>query len=375
MKRVLFKLSAATLLLLGLPMAGILLAGRPIGPYLEFPPESRFVIHARFRWPVFFGYGIFILAVTVPLLVRGLRASASGMSRQRRAFPWPWWGTVGLVAGALFWFLAWNRFPWFSPFQPHTFTPLWLSFILVVNALSRCRTGRCPMTEKPLFFILLFPVSAAFWWFFEYLNRFVQNWFYTGVHYGAMEYFVYASLSFSTVLPALLSTRDLIAGSGRIGAGFQDFLRIRPARPRILALMTLSAAAAGLFFIGIAPNLLFPLVWISPLLILVGIEALAGDTHILSGIAKGDWTGVLSSALAALLCGFFWEMWNFFSLARWHYSVPYVARFSIFEMPLLGYAGYLPFGLECAAVGRLLENLFPNGGRRGRLPVSVPPAD
>jgi hypothetical protein len=27
-----------------------------------------------------------------------------------------------------------------------------------------------------------------------------------------------------------------------------------------------------------------------------------------------------------------------------------VQRFHLFEMPLLGYAGYLPFGIECALV-------------------------
>jgi hypothetical protein len=28
-----------------------------------------------------------------------------------------------------------------------------------------------------------------------------------------------------------------------------------------------------------------------------------------------------------------------------------VDRFPVFEMPLLGYAGYLPFGLEIALIG------------------------
>jgi len=30
------------------------------------------------------------------------------------------------------------------------------------------------------------------------------------------------------------------------------------------------------------------------------------------------------------------------------FTVPYVQRFRPFEMPLLGYAGYLPFGIACA---------------------------
>jgi hypothetical protein len=36
-----------------------------------------------------------------------------------------------------------------------------------------------------------------------------------------------------------------------------------------------------------------------------------------------------------------------------------VHRYQIFEMPLLGYAGYLPFGLQCAVVGSLLEKMAP----------------
>ena len=46
-------------------------------------------------------------------------------------------------------------------------------------------------------------------------------------------------------------------------------------------------------------------------------------------------------------------MWILYSSAKWVYSIPYVHRFQVFEMPVLGYAGYLPFGLECVAVARL----------------------
>ena len=50
-----------------------------------------------------------------------------------------------------------------------------------------------------------FPASAAFWWFFEYLNRYVWNWYYHGVGVmGAGEYAFFATCSFATVLPAVL---------------------------------------------------------------------------------------------------------------------------------------------------------------------------
>jgi hypothetical protein len=37
-----------------------------------------------------------------------------------------------------------------------------------------------------------------------------------------------------------------------------------------------------------------------------------------------------------------------------------VHEYKIFEMPILGYAGYLPFGLECLAVTKFL---FPDHDR------------
>ncbi len=43
-------------------------------------------------------------------------------------------------------------------------------------------------------------------------------------------------------------------------------------------------------------------------------------------------------------------------LSKWIYEVPFVSRFKIFEMPVLGYAGYLPFGLECAIIGDMLTD-------------------
>ena len=81
-----------------------------------------------------------------------------------------------------------------------------------------------------------------------------------------------------------------------------------------------------------------------------GLLAAAGEATVFDDLGCGDWRTIVRLSLAAVICGCFWEMWNMHSLARWVYDVPYVGRFKIFEMPLLGYAGYGPFGWECAAV-------------------------
>ena len=79
-------------------------------------------------------------------------------------------------------------------------------------------------------------------------------------------------------------------------------------------------------------------------------------------VRAGDWTPVLSLALAALVCGFFWELWNAFSSPRWAYAVPYVDRFRLFALPAVGYAGYLPFGPVCACFWLAWTTLLPEKG-------------
>jgi hypothetical protein len=214
------------------------------------------------------------------------------------------------------------------------------------------------MTDGTRFFLLLFPASAVFWWFFEYLNRFVQNWYYIGVQFSPWPYFWYATLPFSTVLPAVLSTRQYLLSANWISRGYTDVKPIKLSCFGTAAGGVLLLSAAGLAGVGVWPNYLFPLLWVSPLLIITCLQTLMKERHIFSQMAAGNWSGAVAAALAAIFCGVFWEMWNYFSLAKWEYSIPLVHRFQIFEMPLLGYAGYLPFGLECAVIGDMLRTLF-----------------
>ncbi len=56
-------------------------------------------------------------------------------------------------------------------------------------------------------------------------------------------------------------------------------------------------------------------------------------------------------------------MWNYCSLAKWKYCIPYVHRFQLFEMPVLGYMGYLPFGLLCIEITAVVREIFPGDGQ------------
>jgi len=88
---------------------------------------------------------------------------------------------------------------------------------------------RCMMLHRPRYFPSLFPLSAAFWWLFEYLNRFVQNWYYVGVvELSSFEYVFRATLPFSTVLPAVLGTAELLTSYPAVSSAMDHFSPIRP---------------------------------------------------------------------------------------------------------------------------------------------------
>ncbi|MGE3541377.1 MAG: hypothetical protein AB7N91_28580 [Candidatus Tectimicrobiota bacterium] len=352
-------LSLSIICLWGLPLLGASLAGRPLALYLEFPPLTRAGTPAPFSWSIFTLFACLIGSSIAPLVWRVLRSRPRQLPSARpRHFPA--WGWAGLGLGAVAWVLAWTRFPWFAPWQLFTFTPLWLAYVLVVNALTMWRTGHCNMLDRPRAFLWLFPASALFWWYFEYANRFVQNWFYLGGEtLSPWQYFWCATLPFSTVLPAVRSTYELLQSCPRLSAGLAHYLPLQVQSPRLLGLGLLGLGSFGLLGISLWPDYCYPLVWVGPLLILTSWQALLRLPTIFAPLQRGDWRTLWLWALAALVCGFWWEMWNMYSLGKWVYTVPFVNRFHLFEMPLLGYGGYIPFGLECAAVLALLPGTAP----------------
>jgi hypothetical protein len=52
-------------------------------------------------------------------------------------------------------------------------------------------------------------------------------------------------------------------------------------------------------------------------------------------------------------------MWNFYAFPKWVYDIPFFDYLHIFEMPLLGYGGYLFFGPELFALYQLLAAALP----------------
>ncbi len=277
-----------------------------------------------------------------------------------------WHGRIGWLLIAVCWPLNWL---WPGMRTHLLFFPLWLGYILAVDAWVLRRTGSSLLTRSPRDFATFFIISLPVWWLFEILNWRTGNWQYLGrEHFSNLEYFVFASLSFSTVIPAVFSTAEFVGTFGWIER-FAHGPRV-PATDRICRGFFLTGCAMiGLLLAW--PTYFYPFVWASLFFIVEPINVWLGRRSILTRLQRGDWRTVIALWTGALTCGFFWEMWNYFSYPKWTYHVPFANFWHLFEMPLLGYLGYLPFALELFVIVHLVRKRPPElriGGSEGERP-------
>ena len=268
-------------------------------------------------------------------------------------YAFPRHGWIGLGLTLLFWLLNWTlpgtRTHW-------GFFLLWLGYCLTVDGLVFWRTGTSLLTRSPRKYIGLFLVSAPVWWIFELLNLRTQNWTYLGAEiFSALEYAFWTTLSFTTVIPAVFGSAEFIAS-------FDIVKRLKPG----LVIGTDKKTTASFFAFGsimlvlmlLYPKIFFPFLWLSLYFILEPINVWMGNRSLTQWTAEGDWRPVISLWLGVLLTAFFWEMWNFYSYPKWVYQIPWGNWLHVFEMPLLGYGGYLPFALELYALYHLVMGWF-----------------
>ncbi len=273
------------------------------------------------------------------------------VARKKEAFPIHGW--VGIVLALTFWILNWTlegaRTYW-------GFFPMWLGYCLAVDGLVLRRTGTSLLKRSPKKYISLFLISAPAWWLFELINWRVQNWHYQGAELlTPLQFTFWSTLSFSTVIPAVFGSAELVS-SFNFWSKIKPGPRIRPDRKTTIIVFLTGWTMFALMWSW--PEFFFPFVWISVYFILEPINIWLGNRSLGEYTRVGNWRPVLALWAGVLLTGFFWEMWNFYSFPKWTYSVPWVDFWRIFEMPMLGYGGYLPFSLELFAMYHLVLGLF-----------------
>jgi hypothetical protein len=258
-------------------------------------------------------------------------------------------------------------------------TPIaWTGFIIFADAIVWRARGNSWMRSNPREFALLALVSIPLWLVFEGYNLVIRNWYYVGLPENPLLRLFGYAWSYATIWPAIFEGAELSAvWRGKVRLKPDTTGANPPALPAPPALPGLSIATGALmlalpFFAtpSIARYLAAP-VWLGFIFLLDPINDRLGAASLMRDLRDGRVDRIINLLLSGLLCGVLWELWNYWSRAKWHYTVPIMAHVKIFEMPLPGYLGFPPFALECFTmyvfVRRIIHARLPPGAGAGNV--------
>jgi hypothetical protein len=274
----------------------------------------------------------------------------------------PWWFYVGGLFMLVFWALMWSRTQALGDLVYFAFSPMWWGFIVMLDGIVYYRTGgKSLIVSRPSLFAISTVFSIGGWYYFEFFDYFIlSNWYYPYGHTSALPYATIVAIfliAYSTVWPALFEWYTLLNTFPKLVGRYQNGPKLPLSGDLLLW--------GGLLVIGASVVYPYPLfwgVWIGPMAVLTGILIKLNIWTPFTNVAQGNWSAAVLIAVSSLFNGFLWEFWNHGSEAcnpfncsgtvlgtnpnYWIYDVPYVNVIHLYsEMPLLGYFGYLPFGI------------------------------
>jgi hypothetical protein len=264
------------------------------------------------------------------------------------------YGWIGLLLLLVSEYCLFHRI---EPFTTYFYCFAWWSYILLADNLLLRLRGRSLLVGRRRELWQMLPLSVFIWLIFEAFNFIIGNWSYTIAPLETWQRWLGYVVSFATVLPGIFVTSELVELLfGRLSGPFASEYHV--ASPQKKSAASPMFISFGIFLTAaplIWPKYFFPAVWVGPILLFDPLLEYFGIRSLGSDIFAGNRRRVWSLMLGGLLCGLMWEFWNYWAGSRWIYTIPFFGEWKIFEMPILGFLGFIPFALECWILYHLLR--------------------
>ena len=236
------------------------------------------------------------------------------------------------------------------------FTPImWTGYILFMDGLIRRRRGTSLLSDYPLEFGLLCIISIASWAIFEGYNVMLKNWHYVGLPDNMIVRTICYAWAFATISPGMFLTYEYL--DCRL-PGSSPKTPSRLPNAVFYGFVIFGAACMVIPFVW-SSTWMSPLVWMSFAFLIDPLNGRRGERSFLTEFFTGHYRSMSLMFLAGALCGILWEFWNYWAITKWHYDVPYFGHIKIFEMPVLGFLGFMPFAVESYAIYIVIRKLIP----------------
>ena len=237
-----------------------------------------------------------------------------------------------------------------EPLQYFFYLISWWSYIIFADTVLSLREKKFLVLNRDLPFLIV--ISCGFWCIFEITNLRIQNWFYINLPEGTYQRYTGYLLAFGTVIPAIYVTKEIIrrlVGEAKI---------MKPLRTDKYPLYSSLLGSGAFFLLCLWPLYCYALAWIFLAFILDGYNYQKGYASFMRDFEGGVAGNLIATLLSGLACGIIWETWNYWSVAKWVYTVPFFEYIKIYEMPVVGYIGFPIFSLEVVAFVNFLNGLW-----------------
>jgi hypothetical protein len=242
-----------------------------------------------------------------------------------------------VLAGAVIWGIGLAAMAGLiPPLANYTYPIVWWGLLPIVDTYNY-RRHRLSLWrgQARQFLLITIPVSVLFWLLFEALNLAAPQWRYKGGIGILHAQVLFGFIAFATVIPIMVEAYWVVGGPfclpDPFGAVFRKWRG---------AAITIGVILAAIPFV----NRVFWFnqgMWLAPGLVLLPFANSPPCSR-----ARRFAAAIASSGLIA---GFFWEMLNYWARTHWEYLIlPTTPH--LFQMPLLGYTGFIPFALTSMVV-------------------------
>jgi hypothetical protein len=247
------------------------------------------------------------------------------------------------------------------------FTPLvWAGYLILLEGVLTLRNGQSPVRRRPHHFALLCLASVFVWAVFDMINfnLGMHAWLYVGIPgtHGLPGDFSNRAggylFAFATVVPGMLLSGQLL-----LDLGWFNWARARGAgsfrMPHwgLFASLLVGTGMIAWVMIARTPVTNYVL-WTSLVFLLDPINYWLGRPSMFRDWERGWFGRTLAAMAGGAICGLLWEFWNYWALTKWTYHLPFLGateQYRYFEMPLVGFLGFLPFGIECWIMWQMIR--------------------
>lgn len=238
-------------------------------------------------------------------------------------------------------------------------TPVcWWGYILTIDAWVFRREGVSLLSSRRRLFALQCILSVAFWCLFEAYNRVLPGWRYVNLDLRMNVRLLGYALSFATIIPGMFLTCELLQS-------YRLFTRVSGPQLRWSIGALNFSLILGTLFCVVPPFLpesvrgyTWALVWTGIVLLLEPFNYRRGVPSLFRDWEHGDFGRTLQLVIAGALCGILWEFWNMWAYTKWLYIFPVGQSVKFFEIPVIGFLGFLPFALEYFVMFHFIASFF-----------------